>query len=315
MPPGDSPPPTVTTNPPKTSPASRSNSPSSSVQHDRRQLGARLRQLRKAAGLTGRQLGEATAQDSTRVSKLENGVQEPTDQDLVTWCTACGALDQVESLRTEVRRISTAYLELKQQAKAGMKRVLGAHTNQRYATTRRFRVYEQNVIPGLFQTADYAAAMLSSWIDFLDTPNDLDEAVTIRLERQKILYDQRKRFEIVLDEHALYKRFGSISTQIGQLDRLLTVMDFPTVSLGIIPTDAARGPVPVPSIGFWIFNDTLAALETPTATLEVTKKSEIQLYARLFDGLRTNASYRSNARSLLTKAITTLTVQLGSDPF
>ncbi|MGH3739235.1 MAG: helix-turn-helix domain-containing protein, partial [Micromonosporaceae bacterium] len=41
---------------------------SSSVQEARRALGARLRQLRKSAGLTGRAIADATGQHVTRVS-------------------------------------------------------------------------------------------------------------------------------------------------------------------------------------------------------------------------------------------------------
>ena len=34
------------------------------------------------------------------------------------------------------------------------------------------------------------------------------------------------------------------------------------------------------STGFWIFDDSLVALETPTASIEVTQPQEVQLYAR-----------------------------------
>ena len=46
-----------------------------------------------------------------------------------------------------------------------MKRVLGSHTIPLYERTSLFRIYEHNVIPGLFQTAAYCAAMLSFWIE------------------------------------------------------------------------------------------------------------------------------------------------------
>lgn len=55
------------------------------------------------------------------------------------------------------------------------------------------------MIPGLFQTADYAAAMLAFWIGFLETTNDLDEAVASRIERQRVIYQRGKRFVVVLD--------------------------------------------------------------------------------------------------------------------
>ena len=89
--------------------------------------------------------------------------------------------------------MDTAYLEFRRQARAGMKRVLGAHTVALYEGTSLFRIYEHNAIPGLFQTAAYSAAMLSFWIRFLEVPDDLDAAVTARMERQRVLYQAGKR--------------------------------------------------------------------------------------------------------------------------
>ena len=142
--------------------------PSSSARDAQRALGARLREIRKDAGLTARALAAATGQHYTRVSKIENGVQAPSDDDIRDWCRACGAEEQVPDLIATARAVESAYLEFRRQARAGMKRVLGAHTVALYERTSRFRIYEHNVIPGLFQTAAYCAAMLSFWIGFLD---------------------------------------------------------------------------------------------------------------------------------------------------
>lgn len=38
----------------------------------------------------------------------------------------------------------------------------------------------------------------------------------------------------------------------------------------------------VGSAGFWIFDNSLVALETPTASFEATRLQEIGLYARMF---------------------------------
>ncbi|HEY1967123.1 MAG TPA: Scr1 family TA system antitoxin-like transcriptional regulator, partial [Pseudonocardia sp.] len=62
---------------------------------------------------------------------------------------------------------------------------------------------------GLFQTAEYTAAMLTPWIRLLDSPNDVAEAVAVRLERQRVLYRGGKRFVAVLDEQALRTLFGT----------------------------------------------------------------------------------------------------------
>lgn len=278
--------------------------PSSSAKQAQQALGIRLRGLRKDAGLTGRELAAATEQHYTRVSKIENGVQAPTDQDIRKWCHVCSADNQGPDLIATLRAVESAYLEFRQQSRAGMKRVLGAHTLKRYQKTKAFRIYEHNVIPGMFQTAEYAAAMLSFWVKFLGTPNDVEEAVAVRMERQQVLYRSGKRFVAILEEQALRTWFGTAETQAGQLGRLLELMSLPNLSLGIIPLMTER--LAAGSTGFWIFDDSLVALETPTASIEVTQPQEVQLYARMFEALKTAAVYGREARSLVVAVLSEL---------
>ena len=274
---------------------------SSSARQAADALGARLREIRKDAGLSGRALAAATGQHFTRVSKLEHGVQAPSDRDIRDWCRACGAEEQVPDLVATARSVQSAYLEFRRQARAGMKRVLGAHTVPLYERTSLFRIYEHNAIPGLFQTAAYCAAMLSFWIDFLDVPDDLAAAVAARIERQRVLYQAGKRFVVLLEEQALRTWFGTAEVQAGQLGRLLEVMSIPTVSLWIIPMMTKR--TAVASAGFWIFDDSLVALETPTASIEVTRPQEIELYTKMFEHLKAPALYGAAARALIIKAL------------
>nr|MDT0660019.1 helix-turn-helix transcriptional regulator [Micromonospora sp. DSM 115978] len=278
--------------------------PSSAARHGQEALGVRLRELRKEAGLTGRALAALTGQHYTRVSKIEHGVQPPTDSDIRAWCQACKAEGQAPDLIATLRAVESAYLEFRRQSRAGMKRVLGAHTVALYEQTSVFRIYEHNVIPGLFQTADYSAAMLSFWIDFLETPNDLDEAVAARMERQRVLYQRGKRFVAVLEEQALRTWFGDAVTQAGQLDRLLAVMSLPNVSVGIVPLMTERPAVA--SAGFWVFDNSLVALETPTASIEVTRPQEIELYGRMFERLQVAARYGREARALIARTLNEL---------
>jgi len=275
--------------------------PSSSAKQAREALGARLRELRKDAGLSARALAAATGQHFTRVSKIEHGVQAPADHDIRGWCRACAAEDQIPDLIATARAVESSYLEFRRQARSGMRRVLGPHTVQLYEETQLFRVYEHNVIPGLFQTAEYAEAMLSFWVGFLSTPNDIQAAVAARMERQHVIYQRDKQFSVILEEQALRTWFGTAETQAGQLDRLLAVMSLPTVTLGIIPLMKERAAVP--SAGFWIFDESLAALETPTASIEVSRPQEIGLYARMFGYLQAEAVYGPAARGLITSAL------------
>ncbi|TCJ89936.1 helix-turn-helix domain-containing protein [Nocardia alba] len=276
-------------------------SPSSSAQDGRRALGHRLRELRRGAGLTIRTFAEATGQHFTRVSKIENARQLPTVHDIGDWCRLAGAREQEPDLVATLHAVDSAYTEHRRESRAGMKRVLGAHTPQRYEATTVFRIYEHNVVPGLFQTPEYAAAMVRFWIRFLATPNDVEDAVAIRMARQRIVQRGGRRFVIVLEEQALRTWFGSAEVQAGQLGRLLEVMALPQVSLGIIPLMRERGGVG--SAGFWIFDDDLVALETPTASIQVSQPAEIGLYARMFEELKRSAVYGREARQLIVTAL------------
>jgi hypothetical protein len=159
------------------------------------------------------------------------------------------------------------------------------------------RIFEHNVIPGLFQTAEYAAQIVSFWIDFLETRNDLESAVAARMERQRIIYQGTRKFSVVLEEAALRSQLGSPETMAGQLDRMLSVMTLPNISLGIVPLMAARRVIG--STGFWIFDEALVAIETPTASIEVSQPQEVSLYARMFEQLRGPALYGREARGLI----------------
>ncbi len=192
-------------------------------------------------------------------------------------------------------------MEFRRQARAGMKRVLGPHTPERYASAATFRIYEHNAIPGLFQTAAYCAAMLSFWMEFLGTTDQLDAAVGERMKKQEVLQRPGKHFHVVLEEQALRTWFGAAEIHAGQLGRLLEVMALPSVSLGIIPMMAERSGVA--SAPFWIFDKALVALETPSAAIEVTRPEEIAVYTRMFAHLEAAALRGPDARALIVKAL------------
>lgn len=174
-----------------------------------------------------------------------------------------------------------------------------------YEQTTLFRIYEHSFIPGLFQTAEYSAAILAYFIDFLDAPNDLDAALQARMERQKIIYSGSRRFVIVLEENALRARVGTPGTMAGQLDRLLATISLPRVSLGIIPQAAPRKTYT--QVGFWIYDNIMVGVETPTAKLEITQPREIRLYSGMFEQLKQSAVYGAQARTLIARALTDLT--------
>jgi transcriptional regulator with XRE-family HTH domain len=272
-------------------------------------LGVRLREIRKEAGLTGRALAASIGCHYTKISRIENGSQAPSEENIKAWCRICRTEDQISDLIATARSIESMYVEWQRQTRTGMKRLMLSSV-PRYERTNLFRIYEHNIIPGLFQTAEYSAAMLSYFVDFLDAPNDLDTAVEARMERQRIVYSGDRRFAVVLEEEAIRARVGDFDTMAGQLDRLLGVMSLPRVSLGIIPETAPRKVFT--SVGFWIYDDAIVRVETPTASLEITQPREVRLYAKMFEQLQQSAVYGAEARALVTRAMADLASSWGN---
>jgi transcriptional regulator with XRE-family HTH domain len=273
------------------------------VQQAREALGGRLRELRNDASLTARALAAICGWHFTKISKIEHGKQAPSEQDIRDWCTACGAADQIPDLIASAREIESMYIEWRRHMRAGLKRSQAASVPL-YERTKLFRGYENTVIPGLFNTAEYAAAILRFWDEFLGLSSDIDEAVATRIDRQQILYSGNRRFVFVLEEQTLWTRVGDADVMAGQLDRLLTVMSLSRVSIGIIPAGGERHCLTQGS--FWIFDEDRVQTEGVSAGLDITQPREIALHVKAFELLQRSAVYGRGARELIHRALTAL---------
>jgi transcriptional regulator with XRE-family HTH domain len=273
--------------------------PSNTVHQAREALGHRLKDLRKDAGLTGRQLALLAGWHSSKVSKLEYGKQTPTEADLETWCQHCSATDQIPDLIAAVRNIETMYVEWRRMLRIGTRRRQEASITLESETTL-MRWYEPVLVPGILHTAEYAAAVLERVIDFYGIPDDLEAGVAARMQRQQILYRGDHRFHFIIAEQALHTMVGSPEVMIGQLDRLQTILSLPRVSFGIVPRDA---PYRVPTNQFIMFDDRLVNVECVSAELTITQPREIVLYSNAFQELSTLSVRGIAARSLIAHAI------------
>lgn len=270
------------------------------VKQARQALGARLREIRTEANLTGRALAAVCEWHFTKISKLEHGTQAPSEHDIKTWCRACNAEDHVPDLIATVRAIESMYIEWQRHMRAGLKRSQAASVSL-YERTKLFRGYENTVIPGLFHTAEYAAAILRFWNDFLDLPSDIDDAVAVRMERQHVLYTGHRRFSFVLEEQTLRTRVGDTDVMAGQLDRLLAVMSLSRISLGIVPASGKRHCLTQGS--FWIFDEERVQVESVSAGLDITQPREVSVHVKAFALLHKSAVHGHAARELIQRAL------------
>nr|WP_272919836.1 helix-turn-helix transcriptional regulator [Streptomyces sp. SID5468] len=266
-------------------------------------MAGRLREIRKDAGISGRELAARCGWSESKSSRIENAKAPPSDADIKAWCRACAADDQVPDLIAANRQSADAHVQWRRLQRSGLRR-LQESTGDLYQQTKAFRVYVSDVIPGFLQTPGYAAALLSSIADFRETPDDVSDAVAARMRRNAVLSNGARRFSFVLEESVLRYRPCSVETMAAQLGHLLGVMDLHNVAVGIVPFSTQWIMWPMPT--FTIFDTTRVHADTLDAAVPLTQPTQVELYARAFDRLSQGAARGAAARSLIAGALASL---------
>ncbi|MFF0452450.1 helix-turn-helix domain-containing protein [Nocardia africana] len=270
-----------------------------SVEEARKALGQRLRVIRRDAGITGRELAARVGWHESKVTRIEYGKTRPSTDDIRAYCGQCDAAEQLPDLLASLHNIDNAYMEWRQLLSAGVKR--GQQRYQKLESEAKYlRNYDPQIIPGLLQTAEYAEAKLRRVIEFYQLPDDLDSGVSKRMERQQVLYRRNHRFHFIIGETSLYKTVGDDGVMAGQLDRLLSIIGMPRVTLGIVPLKAEALTVVE---NFMMFDNTLVKVEGHTAELSITQPREIALYGKAFGVLAGQSVTGEAARGLIRKAL------------
>src|SRR6266516_3193563 len=99
------------------------------VHEARRALGLRLRELRRQAGLTGSRLAASLSWPASKVSKLENGRQTPTDDDILAWTTATGAPAEAEALLASLHTLEVQHAEWRRVLRTGLSSIQREQAN------------------------------------------------------------------------------------------------------------------------------------------------------------------------------------------
>jgi transcriptional regulator with XRE-family HTH domain len=277
---------------------------SSSAWQARQTLGARLGELRRDAGLTGRELARRCGWHESKVSRIEHAKTAPSAEDIRAWCEHCGALDQIDDLVTFLRSVEGMFIEWRRMEQTGLR-----HAQESvlplWERTQAFRSYSSWLIPGAVQTRDYTRAVLRAIAERRELPDDVEEAVAVRTDRLRLLREGNHRFAVLIEESVLRNVIGGAEVMAGQLGHLITVASLPSVSLGIIPMGIERDAMH-PVEGFWIFDDKQVNVELVSGWLTITQPREIAMYAQVFTRLSDLAVAGAQARRLITAAIDAL---------
>ncbi|MFH8339118.1 DUF5753 domain-containing protein [Streptomyces sp. AM6-12] len=187
-----------------------------------RTVARQLKLWREAAGLTQAEFGTLIGYGEELVSSVERRRRIPRPEYL-------DAAD--EALRAE-GRISAMKADLEE-----------ARYPKKVRDVKRLEAeaveicsYNNSIVDGLLQTADYARAVIGSQRPPL-TVEDLERQVAARLARQEIIDTAKAQplFSFVLCESTLRRLIGGKMVMRGQLERMLEVAQLPNVDLQVLP--------------------------------------------------------------------------------
>ncbi|WP_007024666.1 helix-turn-helix domain-containing protein [Saccharomonospora iraqiensis] len=274
-------------------------------------LARRLRELRAAVFPSGSALARHLGWHQTRVSKLEQGTQRVTDDDLRQWAEAVGASEeQLDELYTLASAARVEYATFQQRYQRHGGAVAEQETTaQADAVSTRIAEFQPAMVPGIVQTAAYAREVLAHPCGPVASgvsSEEIDHVVGKRMERQHVLYHPRHKIQVVMGEAALFTRFGTTETLLGQLDRLLALTGLAEVEVGVVPF-AVTMPI-FPLTNFLLYDDHVL-IESMTAQQRLDSPEEVAAYEEHFKQLREAAVMGDELATLLHRVMGCLRVR------
>ncbi|MFF5537097.1 helix-turn-helix domain-containing protein [Streptomyces cinerochromogenes] len=214
--------------------------PRSAPTERQRRLGAELRRLRVAAGITTEQAAALLGVPRTNVPNMESGRSGISAERVRTLAGNYGCADQalVDALASMAGGRQKGWWE----AYRGQLRdaFLDIAEMEWHAT--RLRIAVTVHLPGLLQTEDHARAVFEAVIPRLSS-DDVDVRVAHRIDRQQVLdRPTPPALDVILHEAALRMEFGGPSVARRQLEHLLHMSERETVTLRVIPFKAGGFP-------------------------------------------------------------------------
>ena len=248
----------------------------------RRELGARLRELRLARGLTVEQVSEQLLCSPSKVSRMETGHRGATLRDVRDLCQIYGLTDtaQVEYLMGLVR-------EAKQQAwwQSYDLDIYATYVGLEQAATT-LCYYQSTIVPGLLQTVGYARAMHEGSMPAEFTPERADELIEVRMRRQQVLTREPPlQLRVVLDEAVLHRVVGGPEVMAGQLRHFNTIAKRPNVTLQVIPFSVGAHPAMENMFNIIEFGDvapSVVYVEGLMGWLFLERENDVRRYAQVF---------------------------------
>ncbi|MEU8378412.1 helix-turn-helix transcriptional regulator [Streptosporangium sp. NPDC048865] len=193
-------------------------------------FGAEMRRLREAAQLSQSAVASRLGCTQTQVSRLESATRTPSRSDAERLDLLFGSGGSTHF--TDLRRHIVA-------RPSGPAWFIGwAEEIEPVALV--LRSWDPLLVPGLLQTEPYARHLFAHGPRA--TPDEVEERVQARMQRQRILdKDDPPMLLVLIDEGVLRRRVSGPEVMREQLGHLLEVAQQPTVAVQVVDPDCTAG--------------------------------------------------------------------------
>jgi hypothetical protein len=270
-------------------------------------LGAQLRKLREAGGISRQEAGWEIRASESKISRMELGRVSFKERDVADLLSLYGVDDEKER---------DALLSLAQQANTqGWWHKYGDAVPgwfQAYvgleAAASVIRSYEVQFVPGLLQTEDYAHAVIVIG-HASKSKEDIERRVKLRMQRKQDLLDhaEARRLWAVVDEAALRRPIGGPEVMRGQLEALIEVSKLPNIRLQVIPFRFGGHAGAGGAFSILRFPDQdlpdVVYLEQLTSALYLDKREDVDQYLEAIERLCVEADPPSHTAETLSRIL------------
>lgn len=263
----------------------------------RRELASQLRDLRKQSGRTVEDVARELLCSPPKISRIETGVRPASLRDVRDLCAIYGVDD---SLRDRLMGLAR---EAKQQGwwnkyeDIAIDRLIGLEIEAAQVSS-----YESCVIPWMFQTKEYARAVIRGSLPRIDD-HVLDERVAARITRQEIITrESPPHFWSLVDESSLRRRVGSNQIMRDQLNGMVDLAAIPNMTLQVVPFGLGAHPGLDNTFEFLEFQSgqpPVVYLENMAGGLYLESVSDVDRYKEALMHLRAGALDPESSVSLI----------------
>jgi transcriptional regulator with XRE-family HTH domain len=214
-------------------------------------FGEVLRHFREAALLTQEGLARQIPCDRSHVARVEGGTRVPQD----TFAKTCDELLGTGGVLARLWARIDWYPQVEHPDWFRRR----AEMDEEAVS---LREYQERVMPGLLQTADYARSLFS----LLVSGEELEERVRARLSRQqRFLAEGGPLYIVVLDESCLRNMIGSPAVMRDQCAHLLNVGRRPNIRIQVAPASrlglfrpsGSMSLIKLPDGHDWVYSESL----------------------------------------------------------